>query len=298
MLICRIIYIQKTMKLRRLFFYSITVFGLLFLLNSCGDNSTNPAPEINLIAEGGSLTGDVTMDGDTTFKLVFSVSDDSKKIKKIEVTSTVDGRATIQLDTTIDATYTKIKLNRRTLARKATEKWTITATDDDGQSSNKSINITTISDKAGDPLNSYDKDALNNPLRVYNFLGSKAGAFDLLDGTPKVSGDNNSEKDIHDSVIVSELVAWPHRWTTKNGTLFKKVTSYTYDDIKNTGQLDAAWDASGTSVKWMVVNIGDLYIAKLRGTNTKVLIKITDVVVTSGTGENNDYVQFNFKKKL
>ncbi|NUM31860.1 MAG: hypothetical protein HUU47_05995 [Bacteroidetes bacterium] len=287
------------MKLKRILFYSITVFGLLFLLNSCGDGeSTNPAPEINLIAEGGSLTADVSMDGDTTFKIVFSVSDDSKKIKKVEVTSTVDGRVTPQFDTTINETYTKIKLTRRTLARKATEKWTITATDDQGESSSKSINITTISDKAGDPLISYDKDALNNPLRVYNFLGTKAGAFDLLDGTPKVSGDNNAEKDVHDSVTTSELSNWPHRWTSKNGTLFKKVTSYTYDNIVNTGQLDAAWDASGTATKWLVVNVGDLIIAKLRGTNTKVLLKITDVVVTSGTGENNDYVQFNFKKKL
>lgn len=287
------------MKLKRLLFYSVTVFGLLFVLNSCGGgDSTNPAPEIDLISEGGSITADISMDGDTTFKLVFSVRDDSKKIKKVEVTSTVDGRVTVQLDTTINETYTKIKLNRRTLARKASEKWTITASDDEGVSSNKSITITTISDKAGDPLVSFDKDALNAPLRVWNFLGSKAGAFDLLDGTPKVSGDNNADKDVHDSVTVAELAAWPHRWTSKNKTLFKKVTSYTYENILNTGQLDAAWDASGTAVKWMVVNVGDLYIAKLRGTNTKVLIKITDVVVTPGTGENNDYVQFNFKKKL
>lgn len=286
------------MKLKKLLFYSITVFGLLFILNSCGDESANPAPEIDLISEGGSITADISMDGDTTFKIVFSVRDDSKKIKKVEVTSTVDGRVTIQLDTTINETYTKIKLNRRTLARKASEKWTITASDDAGISSSKSITITTTTDKAGAPLTSYDKDALGAPLRVWNFLGSKAGAFDLLDGAPKVSGDNNVDKDIQDSVTVSELVAWPHRWTSKNNTMFKKVTSYTYDNIINTGQLDAAWDASGTAVKWMVVNTGDLIIAKLRGTDTKVLIKVTDVVVTPGTGENNDYVQFNFKKKI
>jgi len=211
------------------------------------------------------------------------------------VTSNVDGRSTIQLDSTVNAATIKIKLSEKSLARIAVETWTITATDDDGATSSKSIVITTNTSASGNALISYTKDNNNLPFKVWNFSGPNTGAFDLLLGVAKTSGDDKADKDIHDSTATAEIANWPARWTSKNGTKFNLITSYAYGDILNTGQLDAAWNTAGTEMKYMFVKTGDLYIAKLRGTNTKVLVSITGVTKT--TGDNLDFTQSIFKKE-
>lgn len=282
------------MKIKHFLSLAILAGSSLFLLNSCGDGSTNPAPTIDIISEAGSITGDVTMDGDKTFTLVFNVSDD-KKVKSIEVNSTVDGRVSSQFDTTVSTSSIKIKLTKKSLARIASEVWTISATDDDGGTSSKSFTITTNTNASGNPLTTYTKDNNNLPFKVWNFHGPNAGAFDLMDGIAQTKGDPDSDKDIHDSTSTSEIAQWPGRWTAKNATRFKKVTSYTFANITNTGMLDAAWNASGAEMKFMTLANGDLYIAKLRGTNTKVLINIVSVTKTSG--DNLDNVEFTFKKE-
>jgi len=281
------------MKLKQILNLSILAVSSVFVLNSCGDGTDNPAPIIDLIAESGSITGDVTMDGDKAFTLVFNVSDDSK-VKSVEVSSSVDGRSSAQFDTTVGAKTIKIKLSKKSLARIASEVWTISATDDDGNTSTKAITITTNTSASGTPLTEFTKDNNNLPFKVWNFHGPNAGAFDLMEGIPQTKSDPNADKDIHDSTGTSEIAQWPGRWVSKNATMFKKVTSYTFANIINTGMLDAAWASSGAETKFMMVNTGDLYIAKLRGTNTKVLVSIVEVKKTSG--DNLDYIQFNFKK--
>jgi hypothetical protein len=282
------------MKIKQIFAFALIAVSSAFVFTSCGPGEDNLSPVIDIISEAGSITGDVTLDGDKAFTLVFNVSDDSK-VKTIEVVSSVDGRSSIQLDSTVSTKTIKIKLSRKTLARIATETWTISATDDAGSSSNKSFVITTNTSATGNPLTSYTLDNNSKPFKVWNFHGPNTGAFDLLDGSPKTSGDAAADKDLHDSTSTAEIAQWPGRWCSKNGTTFKLVTSYAYADIANTGQLDAAWNAAGTEMKYMLVKKGDLYIAKLRGTNTKVLVSITDVMKT--TGDNLDYVQFIFKKE-
>lgn len=293
--------IKKIMKIKQILGFSILAISSAFLLNSCGDGTPNPAPGIDFIAEGGSITGDVTMDGDKAFSIVFNVTDDSK-VKTVEVKSVVNGRISPQLDTTINKASAKIKLSRKSYAAIATEVWTITVTDDKGSSTSKSITVTTTSAATGDPLSSFDKDNAGDPFKVWNFLGQKPGAFNILDGITLASGDPATEKDIQDSVVLAEVSQWPARWTSKNGTTFKKVTGYTYDAVLNTGQLEAVWNASGSSMKSMVVNTGDLYIANILAKTSaparlagKVLVYIIDVKKT--TGDNLDYVQFKFKKK-
>jgi hypothetical protein len=45
----------------------------------------------------------------------------------------------------------------------------------------------------------------------------------------------------------------------------------------------------------MTLANNDLYIAKLRGGNSKILIQI--VAVTKTSGDNLDNIQFNFKRE-
>lgn len=283
------------MKIKHIIALSVLTVTTGFLLNSCGTETPNPKPTISLIAEGGSLIGDATMDGDKAFKLVFQVSDDSK-VEKVVVSSVVNGRTSPQFDTTLNSASSKISLTRRSYAAIATEVWTISVTDDKGASETRSFTINTTSAASGDPLSAFDKDNNNLPFKVWNINGPNTGAFDLSDGTPRTKNDPIAEKDLLDSCIFAEIPNWPARLTSANGTLYKKVTGYVYDDITNTTQIDAAWDASGVAKKLIVVAKDELYIAKLRGGNAKVLVYITNVVKT--TGDNLDYIQFKFKKKL
>ncbi|MFM9945437.1 MAG: hypothetical protein ACKVQB_09425 [Bacteroidia bacterium] len=288
------------MKIKQIIAFSLTALITAFSLNSCGpEEKLNPAPGIDLIAESGSIVGDVTMDGDKAFTIVFNVSDNSK-VKTVEVTSVVNGRISPQFDSTINSANAKIKLSRKSYAAIATEVWTIKATDDGGETTTKSFTVTTTSAASGDALKPFLLDNSNQTFKVYNINSPNgfAGAFDLMDGTPRFSGDPASEKDIHDSCTTTEIINWPGRWTSKNGTIFKKVTGYTFDDITNTGQLEAAWTASGATKKWMVVAKDELYIAKVRGSNDKVLVLITAVVKLPAQGDNKDYVSFQFKRKI
>ncbi len=283
------------MKIKQILGFSFLAVFSALLLGSCGIDEPNPAPGIDIIAEGGSLTSDVTMDGDKDFTLVFSVSDDSK-VETVEVRSVVNGRVSIQFDTTLNTASAKIKLYRKSYADIATEVWTIQVTDDKGSSSTKSFTITTTSSVTGDPLTSFEKYNIGSePFKVWNFFGANTGAFNLVDGIPLTKNDPAAEKDIHDSTGTAEVTQWPGRLTSKNGTLFKKVTSYAYADVKNTGQLDAIWNSSGVEKKFMIVAAGDLYIANIKRTNQKILISIDAVVKTSG--DNLDYIQFKFLKK-
>ncbi len=283
------------MKIKYIIALTLVTFTTGLLLNSCGSETPNPAPTISIIAEGTSLIGDATMDGDKSFKLVFQVSDDSK-VSRVEVKSVVNGRVSPQYDTLVNSASTKITLNKRSYAAIATEVWTISVTDDQGATATKSFTITTTNAASGDPLSAFDKDNNNLPFKIWNINGPNAAAFDLNDGTPRTKNDPLAEKDLLDSCIFAEIPNWPARLTSANGSLYKKVTGYAYDDITNTTQIDAAWDASGTAKKLIVAAKDELYIAKIRGTNAKVLVYITNVVKT--TGDNLDYIQFKFKKKL
>jgi hypothetical protein len=293
------------MKIKQILAFIAVVGTSTFLLNSCGDEALNPAPSIDMIAENGSIVDDVSMDGDKTFTIVFNVKDDSK-VKTVTITSAVDGRISPQLDTTVNSANAKIKITRKSLARIATEAWTLTATDDKGSSTSKLITITTTTTASGDILTSYELDnsTPKAPFKVWNIHGPNAGAFDLIEGSSKLVADNNYEKDICDSCTLVERPNWPGRWTSKNGTTFKKVNgSYTYADLVNTGQLDAAWNASGTAIKFMTLTKGDLYIANIPASVSparaggKVLIEITDVKKTTASTDNLDYIQFKFKRK-
>jgi hypothetical protein len=112
------------------------------------------------------------------------------------------------------------------------------------------------------------------------------------------SGDPDSDKDIQDSTTNAELNAWPGRWTSRNGSTFKKLGSgYTWDNIKTDVALKAAWDDNTDNPEsFLTVEDGDLLAIKLRGGDTYCLIEILEVVQTSNN--NNDYVAFQYKRPM
>lgn len=288
-------------KLKLFALASIVALGTIFI-QSCGPgNDPAPTPEVNFIGDAGFTAQDASINGGTAFKIGV-VATHSVKLSKLEIFVAYDGGPNLKpadctvCDSSIDGTNLRAIYNGVTRSIAGTEKWTFRVTDKDGESTSKSITITTTA-AGGVNLIEISKDNDNNTLKVWNFKGPKAGAYDLYNGGNLLSSDPNSDKDIQDSTRDEEVSNWPARWSSRNGTTFKLVTSYTYAQITNSTALESAWNTSGTpKVALTGLKTGDLIVAKLRNmADTYALIQITNVVKTGS--DNNDYVEFKYKKK-
>jgi len=112
----------------------------------------------------------------------------------------------------------------------------------------------------------------------------------------ETSSDANSRKDIQDSTTNVETNDWPGRWTSRNGSTFKKVGSSAWSTITNDAEINASWNDAGAEQSVITVATGDLYIINAKSSNKYGLIEITDVV---STADNNlDYVEFRYKFQL
>lgn len=280
---------------------SIVALGTIFI-QSCGPGvDPAPTPEVNFIGDAGFTAQDASINGGTAFKIGV-VATHSVKLSKLEIFVAYDGGPNLKpadctvCDSSIDGTNLRAIYNGVTRSIAGSEKWTFRVTDKDGESTSKSITITTTA-AGGVNLIEISKDNDNNTLKVWNFKGPKAGAYDLLNGGNLLSADPNADKDIQDSTRDEEVANWPARWSSRNGTTFKLVTAYTYDQITNSTSLESAWNTSGTPKEALTgLKTGDLIVAKLRNTtDTYALIQVTNVSKT--TLDNNDYVEFKYKKK-
>lgn len=279
----------------------VVSMGTIFI-QSCGPgDEPAPTPEVNFIGDAGFTAQDASINGGTAFKIGV-VATHSVKLSKLEIFVAYDGGPNLKpadctvCDSSIDGTNLRAIYSGVTRSIAGTEKWTFRVTDKDGESTSKSITITTTA-AGGTNLIEISKDNDNNTLKVYNFKGPKAGAYDLLNGGNLLSSDPNADKDIQDSTRDEEVATWPARWGSRNGTTFKLVTAYTYEQITNTTALESAWNSSGTPKNALTgIKSGDLIVAKLRGmADTYALIQVTNVVST--TIDNNDYIEFKYKKK-
>ncbi len=87
---------------------------------------------------------------------------------------------------------------------------------------------------------------------------------------------------------------WKNEWTSMNGTLFVKANSYNYANATLEAAI-AAYNAGTPSQTVTNPAANDIYIAKLRGGNNYVVIKVTNVVET--TNDNLDKIEFSYKKQ-
>ena len=94
-------------------------------------------------------------------------------------------------------------------------------------------------------------------------MGPNSGAYSITLNDNYDSNESNEVKDIQDSTTQNETSTWPARWTSRNGTEFRKVTSSSWATITNDSELLAAWDASGTSETTIDIADGDLYVLDL-----------------------------------
>jgi hypothetical protein len=288
---------MKNIKLLSLF--ALVTFGALFI-SSCGttDDDDTPAPKPVLNFLGGSefIDEDISKTSDQPFKIAITANHTSN-IKTLTVTQSIDGGAEIPLlDSSLSEKIIAEYIYTGTTALTAgTETYTFTVADKDGNSTSKSIVITNLGDP-GLNLDVLETDNNGATFKVYNFQGALPGAYGITVGGSLRSNESNDDKDIQDSTGLSETSNWPARWTSRNGTTFKKVSASSWSSITNDSEIAAAWAAGGTPTTFVSVTNGDVYVLNLKSSGSYALVEITDVVSTAGA-DNSDYVQFRYKKQ-
>ena len=265
-------------------------------LSNCGDTETvTPDPVLEFIGGAGYLSEDANLSIAQSFVVGINASHTSD-ISTFQVTVSYNGGNPLVpagctlCDTAINAKSLRVDYVGTTANQAGTEKWTFTVTDKDGNSTSKSITITV---KAGLELYLYEDDngTPPQPNKVWNFIGPNPGAYEIGMG-PAYSSDPNSIKDIQDSINISDGTTWPGRWTSRNGGMFKKISSHTWESMLNTVQLEDAWANGGTAAAVVVPQEGDFYVMKL-GSGNYCFIEITKVESTSSN--NLDNIQFRYK---
>lgn len=271
--------------------------GALFF-SSCGGTEETPTPKpvLNFLAGEEYLSSDgQELAANTPFKIAITASH-TDNITSFKIIQSLDGSTDVELFDSVDIKTKIISeyiFSGTTGAKAGTEIYSFTVADKNGSSTTKSITLTNVGDP-GKNLRFEDKDNNGDFFKVWNFRGTKAGAYGILVGTNLFSADDNREKDIQDSSANTET-DWPARWTSRNGTTFKKLTSGDWNTITNDATIRAAWTKNGTAQSFVSVTNGDVYILNLAGADTYSLVRVTavDKVV-----KNSEYVQFEYKLQV
>jgi hypothetical protein len=287
---------MKNIKLLSLF--ALVTLGAVFI-SSCGttdDDTPAPKPVLNFLGGSEFIDEDISKTSDQPFKIAITANHTSN-IKTFTVTQSIDGGAEIPLlDSSLsEKIIAEYIYNGTTAATAGTETCTFTVADKDGNSTSKSITITNL----GNPGLNLDVLTVDNDgatFKVYNFQGSLKGAYGITLGGSLSSTEPNAGKDIQDSTTAAETSSWPARWTSRNGTTFKKVSASSWASITNDSEIAAAWASGETPTSFVNIANGDVYLLNLQSSGSYALVEITDVVSTAGA-DNNDYVEFKYKKQ-
>jgi hypothetical protein len=162
----------------------------------------------------------------------------------------------------------------------------------DNNNKTRTVNITvTVNDPV--PLDNEKTGAF------FHIAGSLQGAYDLITAQP-IAGTgasaDPSRQDMKNTDAAGDIFSGS--WTAANATLFVKSNSFDYENATEASAA-AAYDDGTPGPNINNPFIGDIYIAKLRGTDDYAVIQITDVNPTDNTCAcgNRGKITFDFKKK-
>lgn len=266
--------------------------GAIFLTN-CGPETVEaPKPIVNFLADAKYVSANSSLAASSDFTIGLTATH-SSTLSMLTISKAINGGAAViekeeELSGNTLAIY---EYKGVTEASAGTEVYTFTVADKSGNSTSKSITITNI----GDPgLELIDLTVDNNGdfFKVYNFRAPTGflGAYYLGQG-PMAFNDPNSQKDIQDSTAAGEK--WPGRWTSRNGSTFKKISADKWNTITNDATINAAWAAATGETSVITLKEGDAYLVNIKGTSTKfaaVLITALDKTVAP-----QEFAQFVYK---
>jgi hypothetical protein len=222
-------------------FALLVVSGFFFVTSCTEDENGDVKPTINFKGGAGYVSQDITLDTDAEFTIGITAASNSSsgaKLSLLELTRVYNNATWFTWDTAIDVSYYSIDITMTSLNVEGTEKISLKVTDKDGQTNEISVNITTES--AAGPITAFDQKILGSYQSatgssfasadgsIYSLAEAKAnqakvdwmyfyGASDLA----TIAAPN----DAHAALVFNNATNGLQTWTTKNGTLFRKVTT-------------------------------------------------------------------------
>lgn len=170
--------------------------------------------------------------------------------------------------------------------------FTFTAEDKDGSAYaiTKTVSLSTM------PLNT--ETVLTEEITsgiIHNLIGTGQGAWDLVTNAGVSASGDDADKDMANTTTISSTApeTFDNDWEALNATMFVQDNAFDYATATEEGAM-AAYDAGTASAMAMDVQMGDVFIAKLRGGDDYAVIMITHVEIT--TGDNDDHIMFKYKK--
>ncbi|MEO6189858.1 MAG: hypothetical protein ABIO44_05275 [Saprospiraceae bacterium] len=269
------------MKILRILMVSIS---LAFIFNGCekDDPNVNPTTSITVISP---IDGNPQI-AHTNINLAFNVTSDNGLKRVVVKFKSATSAEIVKFDTLLASQPTSFSFSRNyTLGDVGSETYTISVTDKKDNIETKSINVKSIS--------GFDVELFG---KFYHILGTKSGAYDLIKNEEKLVTDSDNDKDIVNNDAVGVFTGG---WVSNNNTMFVKAIGFDF----NNGTINDAksFYTSGTPKSNVSApSNNDVYIAKLRGSETYVVIKIlTNDILNDECGcLNKGKLTFNFKKSL
>jgi hypothetical protein len=268
--------------------------GALFLTNCSGtdEDVPEPSPVVNFIGGTDYVDEDISLAANSTFTMGIIASHESN-IKSIKITRAISGNVAIELlDSSVnDKVITDFFYTTATQNSAGSEVYSFIVADKDGNSTTKTITVTNIG-VPGLDLNFYNEDDNGgDPIVIYNFRAPNGflGAYELGLG-PLSSSDPNSGKDIQDSTNSGE--SWPARWSSRNGSVYKKVSSSDWTNVTNDATIQAAWDDAGAATNFVNLSEGDIYLMDIKNNGKLAIIRI---LTLDRSVISKEFVSFEYK---
>lgn len=137
--------------------------------------------------------------------------------------------------------------------------------------------------------------------RLNNIFGPNSGAFDLVTLKNKAASEAATGKDMLDYDAVTSTALWSKSFDAgTSGTLYAKLPSdFDYDNATDISIKEAYTTAANATGTQIGVAAPNMFVAKLRGTETYALIKVTsisDETGSIGNPNNAEFMEFSVKK--
>lgn len=282
-------------KLKSLFLLGMVALSSVALV-SCedGDGTTSGSQKPNIVLDNNGYIGsdaNVSAGSALKFKVVATSNSDSKsKLVRLLVTRTQNNVSNVVKDTTLNTDNLANEVNATASNTAGEEKFKFEVTDKAGESNSVTITINTA------PAFTETEGAF------FNINGLEKGAYDLVTGQniSTTTASNKDSRDMQNTDVAG--TTFTGSWTSNQQvasartTFVKNPNAFDYNSATNTSAA-LAFSLSGTPLESISnPQVGDIYIAKLRGGNAYAAIKITKLEPTVGSGNNKGKLTFNYKK--
>lgn len=264
------------------------------LVSSCGDGEDDlPKPTVSLTDDGTSITGNAEVIGGSEISFAVKATAGAASLNSFMIVAEWGDNAETVLDTSISGKTFSYTAMFKALGSPGDDvKYKFTAKDANG-STTKTITLAVVPEQVS-------LDGIANQ-KVFNINSQGQHiAFNLAAATPMLDGTAPADQDIKDGTA-SGVEQWAKKWTSGNGTTFVKVTANDYNNASDTKYLFNLYKANKDQMTETIeFEAGDIILARSAQDLefNLFIIEIDKVVDLPAVGNNNDYVQFNFKGKL